>query len=93
MPELSRMLCTSGIISTCPAEPPALTRPIAMLRFSGEAMRPTAGNTTPKVVQLTPIPTSSPMPTISIGPEGATAATPRPAANVVAPNATTGAEP
>ena len=30
-----------------------------MLRRSGEAARPTAGRTTPKVVQLMPVPTSN----------------------------------
>ena len=52
-----------------------------------------AGKTTPKVVQLIPMPTSKPMPTTSIAPDGAIAARARPAANAVAPKATTGVEP
>jgi hypothetical protein len=64
-----------------------------MLRLSGVATRPTEVRITANVVQLTPMPTSRPMPVTSRKPVEAFAVSVRPAANANAPKPTTGAAP
>ena len=92
-PKLVIKPCSRGIIKNCPKEPAALAIPIARLRFSGGAARPTADNNTEKEVADNARPKIRPTLKLSNQPVELTAMSSKPMVYNTPPTATTILEP